>query len=197
MQCPLDDHWKAIKRILRYLAGTTNYGLHFTKSPSLSITGFSDSDWAADLDDRRLTSGFYVYLGSNLISWCSKNQASVSRSSTEAEYRSLDITTSELLWITSLLTELRVFSFATPIVWVDNQSAISMAANPILHARTKHIKLDFHFIREKIASKCLCVQYVPSHDQTTDIFTKPLSHQFFSCLMHKLTITSMSLLEGC
>lgn len=106
MQYLLDEHWKTVKRVLRYLAGTIDYGLHLTKSFALNLVSFSDSDWASDLDDRRSTSSFCVYLGTNLISWCSKKQASVSRSSTEAEYRSLALATSEMLWLRSLLTEL-------------------------------------------------------------------------------------------
>ncbi|KAK6124252.1 hypothetical protein DH2020_042004 [Rehmannia glutinosa] len=159
---PLDSHWKAVKRILRYLAGTPDVGLNFTAATHLILTAFSDSDWAADLDDRRSTSGFCVYLGSNLASWSSKNQHTVSKSSTEAEYRSLAQATSEVTWLSSLLHELNFQFTKIPVIWVDNLSTISLASNPVLHARTKHIELDIHFVREKVAAQHIQIQHVPS-----------------------------------
>lgn len=101
MASPLDEHWKAVKRILRYLAGSVDFGLHI-KSSNRDLTAFSDSDWAADIDDRRSVTGYCVFFGSNLISWCSKKQTVVSRSSTEAEYRSLAQVVSEISWIKSM-----------------------------------------------------------------------------------------------
>lgn len=194
MACPLDNHWKAVKRILRYLADTIDLGLHIRKS-ALELTAFCDLDWAADLDDRRSISGYCVYFGKSLISWCSKKQSVVSRSSTEAEYRSLAQVVSEVTWLSSLLHELRIKLPAPPIVWVDNLSAISLASNPVLHARTKHIELDIHFIRDKVAAGAVDLRHVPSIDQIADIFTKPLSLQFFSRLRNRLGVCSTSAIE--
>lgn len=104
MHAPKDSHWQAVKRILRYLRGTSTYDLTFTKSTELKLTAFCDADWAFDVDNMRSTTGYCVYLGSNLVSWSSKKQAVVSRSSTEAEYRSLAAVTTELAWLKSLLT---------------------------------------------------------------------------------------------
>ncbi|KAL3634153.1 hypothetical protein CASFOL_021207 [Castilleja foliolosa] len=188
MSNPLEPHLKAVKRILRYLAGTINYGLNFVKPKNINVTGFSDSDWAADLDDRRSTTGYCVYVGGNLIAWSSKKQQSVSKSSTEAEYRSLALITSEIMWIGHLLDELKIKQTRKPQIWVDNQSAIYLASNPILHARTKHIELDYHFVREKVVSDLIQVNYVPSLDQNADIFTKPLSNQFLTRLRERLTV---------
>lgn len=194
MAAPLDTHWKAVKRILRYLAGTLDFGIHFKKTVG-DITAFSDYDCASDVDDRRSTTGYCANYWSNLISWCGKKQSIVSRSSTEAEYRSLAHVASEITWMQSLLSELRIESKNISIVWVDNLSAIALASNPVLHAMTKHIKIDVHFVRDKVRRKELDIRHVPSADQIADIFTKPLSLQFFSKLRNKLGVCSLSSLE--
>jgi hypothetical protein len=106
MSEPTDEHWQMVKRILRYIKGTLSHGLTFQSCSHLALHAYSDADWAGCPDDRRSTTGFAVYLGSNLISWSSKKQPTVSRSSTEAEYKSLAVTAAELTWISSLLKEL-------------------------------------------------------------------------------------------
>ncbi|KAK6121503.1 hypothetical protein DH2020_044755 [Rehmannia glutinosa] len=138
----LDTYWKTVKCILRYLAGTQDHGLTFTSSNHLNLTAFSDSDWAADIDDRRSTSGFCVYLCSNLVSWSSKKQHTVSKSNTKAEYQSLAQATSEVIWLSSLLHELRVQFTNFQLFRCDNTSAIAITQNPVLHSRTKHIDVE-------------------------------------------------------
>lgn len=130
------------------MKGTLNHGLHLT-SGSLSLTAFTDADWAGDPMDRRSTSGFVVFLGSNPISWCAKKQPTVARSSTEAEYRAMTQTATDLVWIQHLLSELKVPITSPPVLWCDNKSAMALASNPVFHARTKHIEIDYHFIREQ------------------------------------------------
>ena len=113
-----EQHWAAVKIILRYLAGTINFGLSFLPSstgPSFSLHAYCDADWASDPDDTRSTSEAAVFFGSNLVSWWSKKQSVVARSSTEAEYRSLALATAEVTWIKSLLSDLRI-PHATPII---------------------------------------------------------------------------------
>lgn len=161
MQCPLDTHWKAVKRILRYLSGTKSLGLHLQKPSSLQLTGYSDSDWGSDPDDRKSTAGFCVYLGQNLISWSSKKQHSVSRSSTEAEYRGLASLVAELLWIRSLLSELQI-PLPIPTVYCDNIGAVLLAANPVLHSRSKHFELDLHFVRDHVAKGRVRISHIPA-----------------------------------
>ncbi|XP_062104373.1 uncharacterized mitochondrial protein AtMg00810-like [Humulus lupulus] len=134
MHTPMKSHWKIVKKILRYLKGNLDFGLTLTKASTMRLTGFSDADWASDPDDRRSTSGFCIYLGDNLIYWASRKQKTVSRSSTEAEYRSLTNATVEVIWIQSLLSELRVHTHVLPTIWCDNQSTILMLANLVLHA---------------------------------------------------------------
>jgi hypothetical protein len=193
MSDPTDHHWQLVKRILRYVKGTLNHGLTFVSTPNLALQAFCDSDWAGDPDDRRSTSGFAIYLGSNLISWSSKKQPTVSRSSTEAEYRCLAVTTAELTWISSLLKELKCPLTTAPTLWCDNLGATFLAANPLFHARTKHIELDYHFVREKVTNRQLLVQFICSADQTADIFTKGLAKARFSILRDKLHVTNKPL----
>lgn len=192
MHAPSHTHFAAVKRILRYVKGSLDQGLYFTPS-SLCLTAFCDADWDGDQLDRRSTSGFCVFLGGNLVSWSAKKQPTVSRSSTEAEYRSLAQVTVELLWLCQLLQDLHVPLDSIPVVFCDNMSAIALASNPIFHARTKHIEVDYHFIREKVLSKQVDVQHVSSASQTADIFTKPVSVARFQYLASKLMVKSLPL----
>ena len=126
MQRPLADHWRVVKRILRYVVGTLDFGLHIRRQPvvDLSLVGFSDADWASDGDDRKSTSGVCVFLGSNLVAWSSRKQHTISRSSVEAEFRALASLVSEVTWLQSLLGELGHRSLSRPILWCDNQSTV-------------------------------------------------------------------------
>lgn len=133
-----------------------------------------------------------MFLGGNLISWSACKQKIVSRSSIEAEYRGLAAATPELIWIQSLLHELGILS-SVPILWCDNLGASYLTANPVFHARTKHIELDYHFVRERVASKQLKIRFISSKDQLVDIFTKGLRLPRFQQLHDKLTIRSLML----
>lgn len=108
LQSPTVDHWKACKRILRYLKQTVDFGLHFKPASRVVLEGYSDADWASCVDDRRSTSGYSVYIGGNLVAWCAKKQKVVARSSTESEYRSLALATTEVIWLKALLLELHI-----------------------------------------------------------------------------------------
>ncbi|KAH9646728.1 retrovirus-related pol polyprotein from transposon RE1 [Citrus sinensis] len=188
LTAPSVFHWQACKRVLRYLQLTANYGLQFYHTGKLTLTAFSDADWGSDLDDRKSIGGYCVYLGNNLISWSSKKQQIVSRSTAESEYRALALTTSEVLWITYLFKELQVQLLQTPELKCDNKSAEALASNPKYHSKTKHIELDLHFIREHVARKEVEINHVPSCEQVADILTKPLAVDQFNYLRSKLNV---------
>jgi histone deacetylase 1/2 len=174
---PTDAHWEAVKRILRYVKGTLDTGLSIRRSPASGVSIFTDADWAGCVDDRRSTGGFAIFVGPNLISWSSKKQPTVSRSSTEAEYKALANGAAEAIWVDSLLKELGVPQQRIPILWCDNLGATYLTANPVFHARTKHIEIDFHFVRERVAAGALEVRFISSDDQLADVFTKPATRQ--------------------
>jgi histone deacetylase 1/2 len=175
LHAPTSVHWTAVKRILRYLQGTITHGLRISKSDSMLVSAFSYADWAGCPDDRKSTGGFAVFVGSNLVSWTARKQPTVSRSSTEAEYKALANATAEVIWVHNLLTELGISHPKSASLWCDNLGATYLSANPIFHARTKHIEIDYHFVRERVAQKLLHIRFIPTGDQLADGFTKPLT----------------------
>lgn len=168
---PTTVHYTAAKRILRYVSGTIDYGLKMVRSSLTMVSAFSDADWADCSDDRKSIGGFAIFLGPNLVSWHAKKQATISRSSTEAEYKALANATAEVIWVQSLLDVLGVQQPKVPVLWCDN-SATCLSANPVFHAQTKHIKVDYHFVRERVAQKKLDVCIISSAYQVADGFTK-------------------------
>ncbi|KAJ4711692.1 Retrovirus-related Pol polyprotein from transposon TNT 1-94 [Melia azedarach] len=186
MAKPLVPHWTACKRVLRYLKDTKDYGLEFTTSNNNDLVGFCDADWGCDVDDRKSISGYCIFLGGNLVSWSSKKQHVVARSSAESEYRAIALTCAEITWISSLLSELNMAIPSAPVIWSDSISAAAIASNPVLHGRTKHIEIDLHFIRDKVSAGEIEIQYISSQEQTADILTKPLSFGKFSHFRNKL-----------
>ncbi|KAM1666352.1 hypothetical protein ACFX14_045629 [Malus domestica] len=187
MHSPREQHLQAVKRILRFLKGTLTQGLWFKKG-SLALTAYSDADWAGCTFDRRSTTGFCVFLGPNLISWNAKKQPTVARSSTEAEYRALAHTAAEITWICKVFSDIHFPLSTVPTLWCDNISAISLASNPVFHARTKHVEVDYHYIRELVLAHLIKVLYVCSQDQLADIHTKSLSKHRFCFLQSKLPL---------
>lgn len=140
----------------------------------LSLIAFFDADWAGDPSDRRSTSDMLVFLGPSPVSWSPKKQPTVSHSSTEAEYRTLDSTATEISWLLILFKELHIFLPHIPVLWCDNVIALALTANPIFHSRTKHNEADYHYVREKVLRRDLAVQFVSGKDNLVDLFTKPL-----------------------
>jgi histone deacetylase 1/2 len=193
LHAPTTAHWSAVKRILRYLKNTSSIGLILRRSPSMLVSGFSDADWAGCLDDRSSTGGFAIFLGPNLVSWCAKKQATVSRSSTEAEYKAVANATAEIMWIQSLLRELGVKAPPAAQLWCDNLGAKYLSSNPVFHARTKHIEVDYHFVRERVARQLLKIGFVSTNDQVADGFTKALSTQKLELFRHNLNLGQLRL----
>ena len=151
LHAPRSSHLSVVKRILRYLSHTISYGLHLRSTSSCAVSAFSDVDWAGSLDDRRSTGGYLVFFGRNLIPWSERKQVTVSRSSNEAEYKAVVNATAELIWVQSLLRELGVSQEQPRVLWCDNIGVSYLSSNPVFHARTKHIKVEYHFVRERVA----------------------------------------------
>ena len=186
MHDPRESHSQAVFRILRYLKSSPGKGLLFSKHGHFRIEAFTDADWAGSLDDRRSTSGYCTLVGGNLVTWRSKKQNVVARSSAEAEYRAMAQGVCEILWVQKLLAELGLLEREKLSLFCDNKAAISIAQNPVQHDRTKHIEIDRHFIKEKVTSGILNLCYVASEKQLADVFTKGLSKQMFHTLVFKL-----------
>ncbi|GJU23833.1 ribonuclease H-like domain-containing protein [Tanacetum coccineum] len=179
MHDPRDPHFTALKRILRYVRGTLDYGLQLHVSSTTQLSAYTDADWAGCPVTRRSTSGYCVFLGDNLLSWSAKRQVTLSRSSAEAEYRGVANVVAETAWIRNLLCELHTPLFTATLVYCDNVSAVYMSANPVQHQRTKHIEIDIHFVCDFVASGQVRVLHVPSRFQYADIFTKGLPTALF------------------
>jgi len=188
MHDPRKPHFLALKRILRYLKGTLTHGIQFRPSVVDHLLSYSDADWVGCPSTRRSTSGFCVYLGDNLISWSSKRQHVVSRSSAEAEYRGVANVVAETAWLRNLLLELHCPLSHATAVFCDNVGAMYLASNPVQHQRTKHVEIDLHFVRERVAIGHVRVLHVPSAYQYADIFTKGLPTQLFLDFRSSLNI---------
>ncbi|KAH9668130.1 retrovirus-related pol polyprotein from transposon RE1 [Citrus sinensis] len=196
LSAPTLQHWLACKKVLRYLQATITHGLYIQQEGTLEtigLTGYSDADWACDIDDRKSIGAYCIFLGNNLVSWSSKKQAIVAQSSTESEYRALSAASSELTWLQSLFFELKIIKLPTPVLWCDNQGAGDLAKNPVFHSKSKHIELDVHYIRDKVLNKELEVRYIPTEEQVADVLTKPLSFPKFSYFRSKLNVINRPL----
>lgn len=188
MHDPRETHFTALKRILRYVKGTISHGLQIHKSPIDQLTAYTNADWARCPSSRRSTSGFGIFLGDSLVSWSSKRQPTVSRSSAEAEYRGVANAVAEATWLRNLLSELKFPLPKATIVFYDNVSAVYLSSNPVKHQRTKHVEIDIHFVRERVAIGQVRVLHVPSALQYADIFTKGLPTQLFTDFWTSLNV---------
>lgn len=187
-QKPRHLHLAAVHRILQYLRGTPGRGLFFSAGNPLNLVAYSDADWAGCPDTRRSVTGWCMFLGSSLISWKSKKQPRVSKSSTESEYRAMSAACSEIVWLRGLLAELGFTQSNPTPLYADNTSAIQIAANPIYHERTKHIEVDCHSIREAFDTRTISLPHVSTKLQVADIFTKAMTHQRHKFLVGKLML---------
>ena len=192
MHDPKTRHMSALKRIIRYIHDTLDFGLHLYPSFVSKLVSYTDANWVGFPDTRRSTYGYCVYLGDNLISWSAKRQPTLSQSSAEAEYRGVANVVYESCWIRNLLLELHFPITAITLVYCDNVSAVYLFGNPVQHQRTKHIEMDIHFVREKVAHGQARVLHVPSRYQIADILTKGLPLQLFHDFHDSLNIRQPS-----
>jgi hypothetical protein len=190
MHDPQELHLTAMKRILRYLQGTPDYSLLLRRSSSFDLVVYTDADWADCPDTRHSTSGYAVFLGDNLVSWSAKRQTVVSRSSAEVEYRAIANGMAEATWLRQLLHELQTLLSRCTLVYCDNISVVYLSTNPVQHQRTKHVEIDLHFVREKVAIGQVRVLHVPTTSQFTDIFMKGLPSSVFNEFRFSLNICS-------
>jgi hypothetical protein len=182
---PTELHWNYAKRILRYLKKTNDFGLILKKTDIFNISGYSDADWASDLDTHRSTTGYLITLNSNPISWNSKRQSTVATSTAESEYMAMYETICEMVWVNKLVSNLTTETYTLNLFY-DNQSSIHIAKNPVMHQRTKHIDIKYHFIRECIYKMNIKLNYLESKLMIADILTKPLPFPQFTELRSKL-----------
>ncbi|KAK3000960.1 hypothetical protein RJ639_021325 [Escallonia herrerae] len=188
MQSP-SQHWDAALRVLRYLKAAPGQGLFFPADSPLQIYAFCDSDWASCPLTRRSVTGYFVSLGNS--PWRTKKQPTVSRSSAEAKYRSMAVTTCELTWLKSFLLSLGVHHDRPMRLFCDNQAALHIASNPVFHERTKHIEIDCHYVREQLLAGNISTAHVRTAQQVADIFTKALGRHQFHYLCGKLGIRNL------
>ncbi|GJW49417.1 retrovirus-related pol polyprotein from transposon TNT 1-94 [Tanacetum coccineum] len=188
---PTEKHLQAVKRIFRYLKGTINMGLWYSKDTDMSLTAYADADHAGCQDTRRSTSGSAQFLGDKLVSWSSKKQKCTAISSTEAEYIALSGCCAQILWMRSQLTDYG-FQFNKIPLYCDNKSAIALCCNNVQHSRAKHIDVRYHFIKEQVENGVVELYFVRTEYQLADIFTKPLPRERFNFLIDKLGMRSMS-----
>jgi hypothetical protein len=184
---PKESHLSVLKKILRYLKHTPNIDLWYPKGANSTLVGFSDSDFAGSLVDRKSTSGACHFLGRSLVSWSSKKQNSVALSTVEVEYIAIGSCCTQILYLEQSLVDYNIKLSSVPLL-CDNESAVKIAKNPVLHPWTKHIDICHLFLREKEANGDIALQNVRSEEQLADIFANPLNERIFVRLRNELNI---------
>lgn len=191
MHLQKEMHLQAAKRILRYLQGTTYYGLFYKKGEKSNLFGFTDSGYAGDIDDRRSTSGYVFMLGSGAVSWSLKKQPIVTLSTTEAELVAATSRAYQAIWLRKILEELQLKQQGATSIYCDNSSTIKLSKNPVLHGRSKHIDVKYHHLRDLTKDGVIDLISCRSEDQVADIFTKPLKLPAFIKLQRLLGVGSI------
>jgi len=194
MEAPTEEHQAAVKRILRYVTGTAALGIHYKRGEKKlppQLHGYSDSDLAGDVNDRKSTGGVIFFLGDGPISWQSCKQKVVALSSCEAEYIAAATATCQGVWLARLLADLLDVEAGAPVLRVDNKSAISLIKNPVHHDRTKHIDVKYHYVRECAERGLINIQFIGMAEQLGDIFTKALGRLKHDELRTKIGLTKL------
>lgn len=192
MHQPTTCHMQAAKRVLRYVIGTISQGLLLASKYAAKLTAFCDSDWASCPTTRRSTTGYCIFLGESPISWKTKKQTVVARSSAEAEYRAMALTTCEVTWLSALLKDMGIKNLPPTVIKCDNQAALAITANPVLHEKTKHVEIDCHYVRDQLKEGKIITSKVASTEQVADLLTKPLSIKLHNIHCSKLGVSCSS-----
>jgi hypothetical protein len=193
LQRPTTEHEQAVKRIIRYVAGTLDHGLYYSRCPGEAhLVGYNDDDHAGDIDTSKSTSGILFFLGKCLISWQSVKQQVVAMSSCKAEYIAASTASTQALWLARLLGDLLGRAPGAVELRVDSQSALALAKNPVFHERSKHIRVRYHFIRDCLAEGSIKARYISTKDQLANLLTKPLGRIKFLELCSRSGMAQLS-----
>lgn len=188
MEIPTELHLQLAKRVFRYLQGTMEYGIFYKMGGNDALIAYTDSDYAGDLDDRKSTSGYVFLLSSGAISWSSKKQPIVSLSTTEAEFIAAATCACQAIWLKRVLSTLDHTQQETITIYCDSSSAIKLSKNPVMHGRSKHIDVRFHFLRELTQAGTVKLVHCNTLEQIADVMTKPLKMNDFLKLREMLGI---------
>lgn len=197
MHKPMQDHWDAALRVVRYLKGSLSQGVLLRADSDLRITAYCDADWGSCALSRRSLSAYVVLLGNSPVTWKTKKQKVVSASSAEAEYRSMAYALRELKWVKPVLESFGVQHKEPMRLFCDSKSAIYIAANPVFHECTKHMERDCHQVRDAVKAKLITTEHITTKEQPADVLTKALPTPTFLYLLSKLGVQDISRqLEG-
>ena len=188
MERPNEQHLLAAKRILRYVQGTPNYGILYKRGGEQKVVGFVDSDYAGDVDDRKSTSGFVFMMGGGAVSWASKKQPIVTLSTTEAEFVAAAYGACQAVWMRNVIEEIGFKQGEGTILFCDNSSTIKLSKNLVLHGRSKHIHVRYHFLRELVNEGTIQLEYCSTGDQLSDIMTKAVKLETFEKLRGRMGV---------
>lgn len=188
MSRPTELHFQAAKRAMRYLRGTVNYGILYKKRGVEELMAFADSDYVGDVEDRKSNSGYAFLMNGSVVAWSSKKQPIVTLSITEAEFVAAAACACQAIWMRRILKEFGYTQEGCTTVMCDNSSAIKLSKNPVMHGRSKHIDVRFHFLQDLTKDEAIEMVHCGTHDQILDLLTKPLKLDAFKKLREQLGV---------
>ena len=188
---PTEKHWSAVKRIFRYLCGTKDFGIMYSKQKLFNCIGYSDADFAGDHNDRKSTSGYCFVISGSLVAWRTSKQTCVALSTAESELIALALCCQQSVWLKQLLTDLKTDAGSPMTINEDNQAAISIAKDGCLHSKTKHVSVKSYFIQDLVKKNEIFIEYCPTNFMLADLFTKGLTPEKFRMLRSRIGMISL------